>query len=132
MVCLRQPLGCLNGFGTQATGRIVDDALQPKIVGPVVDDAQIAQHILHFCPVKEPGAADDTVRNAVALEGKFQGITLGIGAVQNRIILELFALGLLDDLSGHEVAFCTFVIGFINKDGISFAVGSPQPLALAP
>ena len=128
---LGQALGGLHGLGADATGRVVDDTLQTKIVGAVIDDAEIGQHILDFRTVKEAHTADDPVRNAVALQGKFQCVGLGIGAVQNGIVLEILALGAGNDLTGNIVTFGTFVVGFVDGNGVAAAVGRPEPLALS-
>ena len=71
---VRQPLGRFNGLCAQTPGRIVDDPPQAKVIRPVVDHAQVRQHILDFRPVKETGAADDTIRNSVSLQREFQGV----------------------------------------------------------
>ena len=89
MLRVRQSLRCLKGFRAQSPGRIVDNPSQTKIVCPVVDHAQIRQHILDFCAVKEPGSANHAVRNAVSFQCKFQCIGLGIGTVQDCKVLEM-------------------------------------------
>ena len=61
--------GALHGGAANAPGRIVDDAAQAQVVLMVGDDAQIGQHVLDLRAVKEAGAADDPVGDAVALEG---------------------------------------------------------------
>ena len=127
---LSQALGGFDGFGTDTPGRIVDDPLQPQIVRAVVDDAEVAEHILHFCPVEETHTADDPVRNAVALQGKFQCVGLGIGPVQNGVIFKILALGSGNDLTGYEITLRALIHGFIDGNGLAVSVGSPKPLTL--
>ena len=81
--------------------------------------------------VKETGAADHTVRNAVALQGKFQGVGLGVGPVQNGMVLKTASLGIGDDPSGHIIGFGALVGGFVNGDQVALTVGSPEFLSLA-
>ena len=88
-----QTPGRFNGFGAQTPGRIVDDPQQTKIVSTVVNNRQIRQHILHFRPVKETHTADDAIRNTAALQPIFQSVGLGIGTVENGIILEILPPG---------------------------------------
>ena len=102
--CLSKTLGCFQGFCAQPTGRIVDDALQPQIIRPVVDDTQVGKHILHFRTVKEPGTANNAVANSIALQGVFQCVGLGVGTVQNGKIPEALPPGSCQDLTGDIVA----------------------------
>ena len=127
---LGQLLDGLNGLGPQASGGIVDDAVQAQVVCPVVDDAQIGQHILDFGSLKEAHTADDPVGNAVAFQGIFHGVGLGVGPVQNSVILEVVALGAGKDLAGNEVALGPFVLRLIYENGLPCAVVRPQVLAL--
>ena len=47
-----------------------------------MDYAQVRQHILDLSPVKKACAADDPIRNTVALHGVFQSVRLGVGPVK--------------------------------------------------
>ena len=118
-------------FAPMPTGRIVDDTPQTQVVRPVVDDAQIRQHILDFRPVKEPRAADDPVGNAVSFQGKFHCVGLGVGAVQNGVVLEVFPPGTGEDLPRHEIALASLVRGFVYQNGVALGVGRPQLFPLA-
>ena len=121
----------LNGLGTQSSWRIIDDPLQPKIVRPVIDHAQIRQHILDFRTVKESGTTDDAIWNAVTLQGIFHSVGLGIGTIQNRVVLKLRTSRNPKDLSCHIISFCGFIAGLINHNGLSPIIGCPQPFALS-
>ena len=129
---LGKTLGHFHGFGSQSPGRIVDDPPQPQGIGPVVDDAQIGQHILDFRPVKKACAADDPIRDAISLHGVFQRVGLGIGPVENGKILHSPATGCREDLTCHIIGFRTFVRGFVNRNWAAGTVGSPKLFALTP
>ena len=105
--------------------------MQPQVIRAIVDDAQIGEHILDFGTVKKAGTANDPVRDAVALHGIFQGVGLGIGAIQNGIVLHAAAPGSRQNLPRHEVRFYALVRRFIHGDEVAIAVVRPQLLALA-
>ena len=128
---LGQTLCGFDGLCTQASGRIVDDPLEPQIICPVIDDTQIRQHILYFGTIKETGAADNAIRNTVALKGIFQSVGLGIGAIQHRKIPEILSLGKCDYLTGNIVGLCSLVLRLVNGDGISLTVAGPELLSLS-
>ena len=130
-LCICQPLGCFNGLCSQPTGRIVDNPFQPEIIGTVVDDTQVAEHILDFRPVEEAGASDDTVGDSVALQGKFHGVGLGVCPVQNGVVPKTLPPGQTNDLPGNIVALASFIAGFVHGDGVSCGIGCPELLALS-
>ena len=84
---------------------LVDDPLQTKIVGRVVDEAEIGKNILDLFSFVESGAAQHTVGNAALGKNLFYGIGLGIGAVQHRkiAVFSLLAAYHLGDLFGDIV-----------------------------
>ena len=128
--CFRQPLNRLDGFRSQASGGIVDDSAQAQIIGSIVDDAEIGQHILDFRPVKEPGAANDLIRNAIALQRIFHGIGLRVCPVENCIVLKIFTVGPGQDLPCYKVPFGGFVIGFVDQDRTASLPCGPELFAL--
>ena len=128
---LCQSLRHFHGFGAQTSGRVVDDAAQAQRVRPVVDDAQIGEHILDFRPIKEPGTANDTIGNAIAFHGIFQSIGLGVGTVEDGKILHAAAPGGCQNLTGHIVGLGALIRGFVDGNGIAGAVGRPEFFPLA-
>ena len=126
-----QLLRGFQGFQSNSPGRIVDDPAQAQIVCAVVDDAEVGQHILDLGPVKEPGTADDPVRNAVALEGIFQRVGLGIGPVEDSYILIGPASGQLENPAGHKACFIGLRGGFIDLNPVSGTVLRPEGLSLS-
>ena len=61
-------------LGADAARRIVQNAAQAQIIGAVVDEAEIRQHVLDLGAVKKARAADDAVGYAAALEGIFERV----------------------------------------------------------
>ena len=88
----RLPLRRFQRLSADPSCRHIDDAPEPKIIGTVVDHAEIGQHVLDLRPVKEPCAANDAVGNAIAFEGHFYGIGLGVGTVEHCIVLKMLPL----------------------------------------
>ena len=125
---LCHPLGGSQRLGAQTSCRVVDNPQQAQIVRRVIDDPQVGKHILDFRPVKESGAADDPVGNAVAFQRKFHGVGLGVGAVQDGKVPEILIRLLGQNLPGHIVGFRTFVGGLVNRHRVSGAVVRPQLL----
>ena len=127
---LCQTVGHFQRFCTQTPGRIVDDAAQAQIIRPVVNDAEIGQHIFDFGPVEESGASDNPIWNAVAFQRIFQGVGLGIGTVKNGKVPHSLTTGGGQNLTGNEICLRHFVRCLIHHNGRAVSVGCPQLLSL--
>ena len=128
----RDGLGPLDGGGPDPPGRVVEDAHQPQVVGGVVHRAQVGQHVLDLRPVEEPGAADDAVGHAVALEGLLNLVGLGVHPVEHCVVLPAAALGEIpQDLGRHVLGLVALVHGGVDLDLVAGGVVGPQLLALA-
>ena len=88
----RLPPGHFERLAADAARRVIDDALQPQLVGAVIDDAKVGQHVLDLRAVKEARAADDAVRDAAALERVFDRVGLRVRAVEHGEVLEILPL----------------------------------------
>ena len=113
-------------------GGYVDDAPQPQIIGGVVDNAQIGQHILDLGPVEELHAADDLIGYAVALKGILHGVGLGVGSVEHGVFLPVDAPTVVHhDLPHYTVGLVGLIEAGLDGDDFPFSVLRPQSLALA-
>lgn len=92
---------------------------------------QVGEHILHFCSVKEPGAADDAIRECVSSEGLLQHIGLGIGPVEDGKISEIPCSLLLQNLPGDKFCFPVFVDSFVEQDVIPDRIIRPEVFPLS-
>ena len=116
-----------------APGRAVDNPAQPQIVRRGGNQAQIGQHVLYLRPVKEAGAADDPIGDAVALEGIFQLVGLGIHPIQYRVIPPVGPLAVSGhDLGSHILGLVVFVVRHIQLQWLPRPLVAPQFLALPP
>ena len=88
-LCRCQYLGLVHRGRADLAGGHVDDAPHPQVVGWVIDDTQIGQHILDLGPVKKLQTTVDLIGDAAALAGVFQRVGLGVHAVQDYIISEV-------------------------------------------
>ena len=70
--------------------------------------------------------------SAVSFQGKFHCVGLGVGAVHNGVILEVFPPGTGQNLPRHEIALAALVGGFVYQNGVALGVGRPQLFPLAP
>ena len=115
-----------------APGRVVDDPGEAQIVPVVMDGAQVGQHILHLGPVKEPGAADDFVGDAAALEGHLQLVGLGVHPVEDRVAVPLFPRPIvLHQRFGDKTGLVVLVHGGVELNLVPLLPSGPQLLALA-
>ena len=120
------------GGGTDLTGGFIDDAAQAHIVPRVDDDGQVGVDVLDFLAVKEALAAHDAVRDARAGEVGFDGVGLGIHAVEHGVIPQVGTLPqMLADDVGQMAGFVLLVGGGVVVDLFAVAVLGPQSLALA-
>ena len=100
--------------------------MHTQIIYAVIDYAQVGKHILHFRTVKEPGTADDPVRDTVAFQRKFQGVGLGVGAVKNSMIFKVVFLG--NDSGCNVIRFGALIGSFINRYTVTVRICSPKLL----
>ena len=126
----RQAFHIFQCLCTQASGRIIDDPLQPQIIGPIVDHAQIGNHILDFCPVKETGATNDPVRNRIELQSRFHSIGLGIGTIKDGMVLKPFALRGGKNTTDNKIRFCPLVRCLIHRNRFACTIVGPKPFSL--
>ena len=131
-LCRCQYLGLVHRGRADLAGGHVDDAPHPQVVGWVIDDTQIGQHVLDLGTVEELHAANDLVGHAAALEGILQRVGLGVHAVQHRVILPVHAAVIVHHhLTYHEVGLVPLVEGGLDEHLLPRAVAGPQGLALA-
>ena len=120
---LRQTLCNLNRFRTQASGRIIDDPFQPKVIRAVVNDLKICKHILDFHMIKELHAAKNPVCDAVFGQCQLQCTGLCICSVENGVVVQRDILCLIgQDPAGHIGAFSVFIHRFKHGYGIALSV----------
>ena len=129
----RNSLGLFQGRPADLPGGHIDDPSQAQVVRRVADHTQICQHILHLCPVEELHTAHDLIGHAVALEGIFQGVGLGVHPVQNGVVPPVGAPVVAGhDVSHHKVGLVALVEAGLDGHRVPGAVLGPQSLALAP
>ena len=76
--------------------------------------------------VKEAGAADDAVGDAVALKGKFQLAGLGVHPVEHGVIPPVGALAEGGhDMRGHILGLLVFIVGGVLLNLVSAALIGP-------
>ena len=125
-------LGGLDGLGSDAPGRVVDDAGQAQVILRVVQHRQIGHHVLHLRPVKKPGAADDAIGDAVFLAGVLHLVGLGVHAIENGVVLPPAALAVvLQNAGGHILGLVVLVHGGVQGQLVPVPGLGPQLLALA-
>ena len=128
----RQIRHLVHGGGADAPGGGVDDAAEPQIVHGVVQHAEIGQHVLDLRPVKELHAPHHLIGNAVALQGVFQRVGLGIHPVEDGGVPEVPApVHPHEDVPGHEVCLVSLVEAGLYRHHVAAAVIRPEGLALA-
>ena len=112
--------------------RLVDDAAQPHIIARVDDDGQIAVDVLDLLAVKEALTAYNAVRDARTGEIGFNGVGLGIHAVEHGVVLQARTLAqmLADDI-GDMAGLVLLVRGCIVVDLFAIPALGPEGLALA-
>ena len=75
--------GQIHGALPNAPAGHVDNAPQADLVGGVVDNAQVGDHVPHLFPVEEPGAANNPVGDALLGEHALQRLGLGVHPVEH-------------------------------------------------
>ena len=97
-----------------ASGGVVDDALECFLVVGVDHQTEISNDILHLLALVERQAAVHTVGDAFLAHDLLEDSALCVGAVEDSylIIRYLLTSVQLTDLVGHNVAFFHIAIGF--------------------
>ena len=128
-----QRLHTLDARIADAAGGRIDDAPQPQIVRRIVDEREVGQHILDLGAVKEFHAADDLIRDAVALERVFQRVRLRVHAVEHRVVAPALAAVEVRHHAGDDKVRLVLLVEH-GLDGHLFAAArvGPERLALAP
>ena len=128
----RQLLGLIHGGVSDLPGRHVDDAAQAQVIGGIVDHAQIGQHILDLGAIKELHAAHHLVGHAVAFEGVFQRVGLGVHPIKHGVLPPVHtAIVGHHDLSHHEIGLVALVECGLDGHLVASAILCPQGLAFA-
>ncbi len=97
---------------------------EADLVAFVGEDAQNGQHVLHFLAVVETDAADDAVGDVQVHEDFFEGVGLGVGAVEDReigVVGEFRLGGEQRDGAGDEHGLGLFVARDFYPDRLAFA-----------
>ena len=111
VVLVRKIKRCLHTLGADTARRVVDDTCQTKIVPRYCDHVQIREHVLDLGTVKEAGAADDAIRYAVALEGVFKLVRLGVHAIEHGMIAPIGTVAVIrHDLRGNVLRLVVFIV----------------------
>ena len=128
-----QRLHTLDARIADAAGGCIDDAPQPQIVRGIVDEREVGQHILDLSAVKEFHAADNLIRDAVALERVFQRVRLRVHAVEHRVVAPVLAAVEVRHHAGNDKVRLVLLVEH-GLDGHLFAAArvGPERLALAP
>ena len=128
----RQVLGLIHGGSTDLAGGRVDNAAQAQIIGRVINEAEIGQHILHFGAVEELCAAHHLVGHAVAAESVFQSVGLGVHAIEDGMIPPVgTAIIVHHNIADDEVGLIALVESGLNDDLLALAAIRPQCFSLA-
>ena len=115
-----------------AAGRCVDDARQAQVITRRLDDAQVGQHVLDLRAVEKARAADDAVRDAVALEGIFELVALRVHAVEHGVIAEVHAVAkVVHDLRGDIARLVVLICGAVERERVTGFGLRPERFALA-
>ncbi len=132
LLLARELQGRLDRARADAAGRGVDDARQAQVVVRRLDDAQIGQHILDLGAVKKARAADDAVRDAVALEGIFELVALRVHAVEHGVVAEVHAVAkVVHDLRGDIARLVVLICGAVERERVTGIGLCPERFALA-
>ena len=132
LLFMRELRGRLDRARADAAGRRVDDARQAQIIARRLDDAQVGQHVLDLRAVKKARAADNAVRDAVALEGIFELVALRVHAVEHGVIAEVHAVAkVVHDLRGDIARLVVLVRGAVERERITGIGLCPERFALA-
>ena len=101
------------GGAADAAGRRIDHSQQSVVVVLVYQQTQVSHDVFHFGTAKERHPAADFVRNTVAHQQLFKQAALVVTAIQNRVILELGAIGKLmgQQFGYYPLGFVLFVFG---------------------
>ena len=124
--------GRLDRARADAAGGRVDDARQAQVITRRLDDAQVGQHVLDLRAVEKARAADDAVRDAVALEGVFELVTLRVHAVEHGVVAEVDPLPeIVHDLRGDIARLVVLIRGAVERERVTGISLCPERFALA-
>ena len=130
VILVRYRGGGLNALGTNSARRIVYYSAETQIVVRRGYDAQVCKHILDLCAVKEARAAENFIRNAVALERLLYLVRLRVHAVKHRVIAPGRAFAIQsEDLGRNKACLIVLVIGNIKLWLFAHIALCPQLLA---
>ena len=132
LLFMRELRGRLDRARADAAGRRVDDARQAQVIARRLDDAQVGQHVLDLRAVEKARAADDAVRDAVALEGIFELVALRVHAVEHGVVAEVHAVAkVVHDLRGHIARLVVLVRGAVERERVTGFGLRPERFALS-
>ena len=132
LLLVRELQGRLDRARADAAGGRVDDARQAQVVVRRLDDAQIGEHILDLGAVKKARAADNAVRDAVALEGIFELVALRVHAVEHGVVAEVDPLPeIVHDLRGDVARLVVLVRSAVERERVAGIGLCPERFALA-
>ena len=125
-------LHCVDAGISDAAGRVVDDTSQSQVVRGVVEHREVRQHVLDLGTLEELHATDDLIGYAIALEGIFKGIGLGVHAVQDRVVPPVPAAVVVAHNRRYDVVrLVGFVEHGLDGDLVAVARVRPEVFALA-
>ncbi len=120
----------VHGCFSNATGRIIDHALEAFVVGGVGHQSEIGDEVFDFLALIETQAAIDAVGHVSFPKLFLKGARLSIGAVEDG---EIFVVGLLSgagrhDGVGDETALVVVAQCAVHIDFVAFVVAGPNVL----
>ena len=131
VIFMRYGGGGFDAFRSDAARRIVYYPAKAQIVIRRGYDAQICKHVLYLGAVKEARAAENFIRNAVALERLLYLVRLRVHAVKHRVIAPGCAFAVQsEDLGRNKARLIVLVIGNIKLGLFAHVTLCPQLLAL--
>ena len=120
------------GLGADATGRLVNNAVQRNRVRWVVNQAQITERVLDLFALIKTGAADQFVFDVAPHKNLFQGAALGVGAIHHGEVAQgQFTIGGQQtfDLVTDIGRLFDFVVRLIDHDAVfTHPIFGMQPL----
>ena len=131
VIFMRYCCGGLYAFRSNAARRIVYYPAKAQIVIRRGYDAQIREHVLYLGAVEVASAAENFIRNAVALERLLYLVRLRVHAVKHRVIAPGCAFAVQsEDLGRNKARLIVLVIGNIKLGLFAHIALCPQLLAL--
>ena len=131
VIFMRYCCGSFDALGSDAARRIVYYPAKAQIVIRRGYDAQICKHVLYLGAIEEARAAENFIRNAVALERLLYLVRLRVHAVKHRVIAPGRAFAVQSEYLGRNKArLIVLVIGNIKLGLFTHVTLCPQLLAL--